>query len=117
MSDSQVSAPRCVALVGSYLSGKTTLLESLLHACGAVPRKGTVKEGNTIGDSVPEARARQMSTELSVASAEFLGDPWIFIDCPGSIELAQETFNALMAADAAIVVCESEIERAMTVAP
>ena len=117
MSESQVSAPRCVALVGSYLSGKTTLLESLLHACGAVPRKGTVKEGNTIGDSVPEARARQMSTELSVASAEFLGDPWIFIDCPGSIELAQETFNALMAADAAIVVCESEIERAMTVAP
>ena len=117
MSDSQVSAPRCVALVGSYLSGKTTLFESLLHACGAVPRKGTVKEGNTIGDSVPEARARQMSTELSVASAEFLGDPWIFIDCPGSIELAQETFNALMAADAAIVVCESEIERAMTVAP
>ncbi|MFB3150334.1 MAG: elongation factor G [Alphaproteobacteria bacterium] len=117
MSDSQVSAPRCVALVGSYLSGKTTLLESLLHACGAVPRKGTVKEGNTIGDSVPEARARQMSTELSVASAEFLGDPWIFIDCPGSIELAQETFNALMAADAAIVVCESEIERTMTVAP
>ena len=117
MSDSQVSAPRCVALVGSYLSGKTTLLESLLHICGAVPRKGTVKEGNTIGDSVPEARARQMSTELSVASAEFLGGPWIFIDCPGSIELAQETFNALMAADAAVVVCESEIERAMTVAP
>jgi elongation factor G len=117
MSDSQVSAPRCVALVGSYLSGKTTLLEGLLHACGAVPRKGTVKEGNTIGDSVPEARARQMSTELSVASAKFLGDPWIFIDCPGSIELAQETFNALMAADAAIVVCESEIDRAITVAP
>ena len=117
MSDSQVSAPRCVALVGSYLSGKTTLLESLLYACGAVPRKGTVKEGNTIGDSVPEARARQMSTELSVASAEFLGDPWIFIDCPGSIELVQETFNALMAVDAAIVVCESEIDRAITVAP
>ena len=117
MSESQVSAPRCVALVGSYLSGKTTLMEGLLHACGAVPRKGTVKEGNTIGDSVPEARARQMSTELSVASAEFLGDPWIFIDCPGSIELVQETFNALMAADAAIVVCESEIERAITVGP
>ena len=117
MSDSQDPAPRCVALVGSYLSGKTTLFESLLHVCGAVPRKGTVKEGNTIGDSAPEARARQMSTELSVASAEFLGGPWIFIDCPGSIELAQETFNALMVADAAIVVCESEIERAMTVAP
>ncbi|MEE8560015.1 MAG: elongation factor G [Alphaproteobacteria bacterium] len=117
MSDSQGPAPRCVALVGTYLSGKTTLLESLLFVCGAVPRKGTVKEGNTVGDSAPEARAHQMSTEVSLASAEFLGDPWIFLDCPGSIEFLQETCSALMGADSAIVVCEPVIERAMTVAP
>ena len=117
MSDSQGVAPRCAALVGPYLSGKTTLLESLLFVCGAVPRKGAVKEGNTVGDAAPEARAHQMSTEISVASAEFLGEPWIFLDCPGSIELLQETSNALMGADSAIVVCEPVIERAMTVAP
>lgn len=117
MSDSQASEPRCVALVGSYLSGKTSLMESLLHACGAVPRKGTVKEGNTVGDWSPEARSRQMSTEVTAASGEFLGDTWTFLDCPGSVELIQEYQNALMAVDAAIVVCEPEIEKATTLAP
>ncbi len=110
------SEPRCAAIVGPYLSGKTTLFESFLAATGAVNRKGSVKEGNTVGDSVPEARARQMSTELSVASTEYLGDKWTFIDCPGSIELIQEVFNALMVVDAAVVVCEPDAAKALTVA-
>lgn len=111
------SAPRCVALVGPYLSGKTTLLESILVATGAVNRKGSVKEGNTVGDGSPEARARQMSSELSVATTEYLGDPWTFIDCPGSIELQQEALNALMVVDAAVIVCETGAEKALTVSP
>ncbi len=110
------SDPRCAAIVGPYLSGKTTLFESFLAATGAVNRKGSVKEGNTVGDSVPEARARQMSTELSVASTEYLGDKWTFIDCPGSIELIQEVFNALMVVDAAVVVCEPNAAKALTLA-
>lgn len=117
MSDEKGFGPRCAALVGPYLSGKTTLLESLLFAAGAIQRKGNVKNGNTVGDSAEEARARQMSTELSVANADFLGDPWTFIDCPGSIELIQDGRNALLIADIAIVVCEPEPDKALTVAP
>lgn len=49
---------RCAAFVGSYLSGKTTLMESLLYATGAIPRKGSVKDGNSVGDAVAEARER-----------------------------------------------------------
>jgi len=108
---------RCAAFVGSYLSGKTTLMESLLFATGAVPRKGSVKEGNSVGDSVPEARERQMSTEISVAHTEFLGDEWAFVDCPGSIELAQEAYNALNACDVAVVVCEPQAEKAVALTP
>jgi elongation factor G len=111
------AAPRCAALVGPYLSGKTTLLESLLAATSAIGRKGTAKEGNTVGDSAPEARARKMSVEVNAASAEFLGERWTFLDCPGSIELTQETQNALMVADAAIIVCEPEVSKALTLAP
>lgn len=96
MPERAASAPRCAALVGPYLSGKTSLLESLLFAAGAIGRKGSIKEGNTVGDSTPEARARKMSVEVSAASAEFLGEPWTFLDCPGSVELGQETQHALM---------------------
>ena len=111
------SAPRCAALVGPYLSGKTTLLESLLAATGAISRKGTVKEGNTVGDSSAESRARQMSTELSVAGTDYLGDSWTFIDCPGSIELIQEAYNALLVSDAAVIVCDPIADKALTLAP
>jgi elongation factor G len=99
------------------MSGKTTLLESLLHAAEAIPRKGTVKEGNTVGDSSPEAKARQMSVEISVASASYLGESWTFIDCPGSVEFAQETMNALMVADAAVLVVEADPVRAPMALP
>ncbi len=36
MGERAAAAPRCAALVGPYLSGKTTLLESLLFATGAI---------------------------------------------------------------------------------
>jgi elongation factor G len=111
------SGPRCAALVGPYLSGKTTLLEALLFASGTISRRGNQKEGNTVGDHAAEARDRQMSTEINVARGVFLDDPWTFLDCPGSVELAWEAQNALLASDVAIVVCEPEIERALTLAP
>jgi elongation factor G len=111
------SEPRCAALVGPYLCGKTTLLESLLVASGSVHRKGSIKDGNTVGDGTPEARDRQRSTELSVASTRYLDEDWTFIDCPGSVELSQDTFNALMVADTAVVVCEPEVNKALTLSP
>jgi elongation factor G len=111
------SGPRCAAFVGPYLSGKTTLLESVLAATGATTRKGSVKDGNTVGDSSDEARQRQMSVELNIAGTTYLDDPWTFLDCPGSIELLQEAQNALMVADIAVVVVEPDVTKAPIAAP
>ncbi|MGF1611172.1 MAG: elongation factor G [Kiloniellales bacterium] len=117
MTAKAVSKPRCAVLVGPYTSGKTTLLEALLCMAGATARKGSVDEGNSVGDGSPEARARKMSVEPNVAHADYLGERWSFIDCPGSVELSQDSRNALMAADIGIVVAEPEPERALTLAP
>src|SRR3977135_216119 len=100
--------PRCIALVGPFQSGKTTLLEAILARTGAIPRQGTVETGSTVGDSSPEARAHGMSVELSVATANFLGDNYTFIDCPGSGEFVHDMRATLPAVDAAIVVCEAD---------
>src|ERR1700737_5334238 len=81
------AAARCAALIGPYLSGKTTLLEGLLHASGSTGRRGSVRDGNSVGDHSAEARARQMSTEINVASASFLGDPWTILDSPAPADL------------------------------
>lgn len=112
-----IDTPRCAVLVGPYLSGKTSLLEALLAACCAIPRQGSVKDGNSVGDAAPEARARGMSVEPNIAHASYMGEPWVFVDCPGSIEFAQDYRNALQVADVAIVVCEADPARALTIAP
>ena len=99
---------RCVALVGPYLSGKTTLLEAILFQTGAIQRQGKVSEKSTVGDAAPEAREHGMSVELNAATTKYLGDSYTFLDCPGSIEFAQEQRAALLGADVAVVVCEAD---------
>jgi elongation factor G len=102
----RASGPRCIALVGPFQSGKTTLLEAILARTGAVQRQGTVEAGTTVGDASKEARDHRMSVELSVATTTFMGDSYTFIDCPGSVEFVHDMRAALPAVDAAIVVCE-----------
>ena len=104
----RASGPRCIALVGPFQSGKTTLLEAILARTGAIPRQGTVDAGTTVGDASKEARHHQMSVELSVATTEFMGDSYTFIDCPGSVEFVHDMRAALPAVDAAVVVCEMD---------
>jgi elongation factor G len=100
--------PRCIALVGPFQSGKTTLLEAILARTGALQRQGTVEAGTTVGDASKEARHHRMSVELSVASTNFMGDGYTFIDCPGSIEFIHDMRAVLPAVDAAVVVCEAD---------
>lgn len=104
----RATGSRCIALVGPYLSGKTTLLEALLFRTGAIPRQGKHADKSTIGDASPEARDHGMSVELNAATTTFMGEQFTFIDCPGSIEFAQDQRAALAGCDVAIVVTEAD---------
>lgn len=106
--EAKAKGARLIALVGPFQSGKTTLFESLLARAGAVSRQGLVRDGASVGDAAPEARAHAMSVEANVGRAEYLGDRYTFIDCPGSVEFAHEARNVLPVADAAIVVAEAD---------
>ncbi|MDV4145357.1 elongation factor G [Shimia sp. FJ5] len=113
----QSNGARVAALVGPYSSGKTTLFEDILFSAGAIPRRGSVKDGTSLGDSGAEARARTMSTDLNIASFDYLGDAWTVIDCPGSVELIHDAQCAMMVADVVVVVCDPKPERAVTLSP
>ncbi len=102
----RAAGPRCIALVGPFQSGKTTLLEGILARTGAIQRQGTIEGGNTVGDASKEARDHKMSVELSVATTRFMDDDYTLIDCPGSVEFVHDMRAALPAVDAAVVVCE-----------
>ncbi|MGD9769509.1 MAG: GTP-binding protein, partial [Pseudolabrys sp.] len=102
------AGPRCIALVGPFQSGKTTLLEAILARSGAIPRQGTVEAGTTVGDASKEARHHRMTVELAVATTTFMGDTYTFVDCPGSVEFMHDMRAALPMVDAAVVVCEAD---------
>jgi elongation factor G len=102
------SGPRCIALVGPFQSGKTTLLEAILARTGAIQRQGTVDAGTSVGDASKEARHHKMSVEATFATTTFMGDNYTFVDCPGSIEFIQDMRSVLPAVDAAVVVCEAD---------
>ena len=99
---------RCIALVGPYLSGKTTLLESILARTGTINRQGATAAKNTVGDASDEARHHGMSVEINVATVDFLGESFTFLDCPGSIEFQADAAGVFAACDAVVVVCEPD---------
>lgn len=113
MATSHPSSPRTAVLCGPYQSGKSTLFEALLAETGAHVVHG---RGLSLADNTAEAKAHAMSTELNVASAEYLGESWTLVDCPGSIELTQETRNAISMADIAVVVVDPDADKAMGLA-
>jgi elongation factor G len=102
------AGPRCIAIVGPFQSGKTTLFEAILERTGAISRAGRVSNGDSVGDASAEARAHAMSIEPNVATVEFLGESMTFVDCPGSTEFLHEMRNVTPVCDAAIVVCEAD---------
>ena len=98
------SLPRVAAIVGPHLAGKSTLMEAMVAAAEARP----VAELH--GD-------RPTTLDAQVAQTTYLGDRWTFLDCPGSIELLQLSFDALKIADIAVLVCEPTAQKVLTLAP
>src|SRR5258708_7723537 len=104
----RAQGPRCIALVGPFQSGKTTLLEAILARTGAIQRQGTVEAGTSVGDASKEARRHKMSVEVTVATTTFMDDSYTVIDCAGSVEFVHDMRAVLPAIDAAVVVCEAD---------
>jgi elongation factor G len=100
--------PKCIAIVGPFASGKTTLLEAILARTGAIPRQAETGSGHTVGDHSAEARAHGMSVEATIATTQFMGESITFIDCPGSVEFSGDAEAVLSACDAAIIVAEAD---------
>jgi elongation factor G len=101
---------RNVALVGHGGVGKTTLAEHLLAAAGAIPRAGTVADGNTVSDADPVEISQQRSAFLSVCPLRYGETVLNLLDTPGSPDFVGELRAGLRAADAALFVVSAADE-------
>ena len=98
---------RNIAVVGHQGAGKTTLVEALAFATGAVSRIGRVEDGNTVSDFDPEERSRGMSVNTSLVSLTPNDLRINLLDTPGYADFIGEVVAANAVADAAIVVVDA----------
>ena len=82
----EVSSPaqiRNVVLVGPHQSGKTTLVEALLHQSGAISRAGSITDHSTVCDFEEEERDHERSSSLAVAPVVHGSTKVNLLDTPG----------------------------------
>src|SRR5216684_1761915 len=79
---------RNIAVVGHGGSGKTTLVESVLHLIGATTRLGKVDDGTSILDTDPEEHKRRITINMALASFTHEGTKINLLDTPGFADFA-----------------------------
>ncbi|MET0516674.1 MAG: GTP-binding protein, partial [Nitrospiraceae bacterium] len=99
-----VECMRNVAVVSHAGSGKTSLVESLVHAAGAIPHLGSVLNGTTVSDFEPEEIHRRTSLNTSVLHFTYKDVGINLVDTPGASSFFGETLAALRAVDGVVLV-------------
>jgi len=99
---------RAVALVGHGAVGKTTLVEGLLAATGAIASRGAVEKGNTVCDFDPVEKQLGFSLQSSLVSLTSADTLIHLIDTPGYPDFAGQAIGALAAVDTALIVISAQ---------
>ncbi len=103
MKDYSQEAIRNVALLGHGGSGKTTLADAILFYGKATDRIGKISDSTTVMDFDAEEKKRKTSVQTSVYSLEINNSKLNIIDAPGLFDFAGGIYEALTAADSAII--------------
>lgn len=95
---------RSIAIVGHGSSGKTTLAEALLFDAGAISRRGSVENKNTVSDYTPEEEKRQISISTSLLNFNHKGKKVFVLDVPGYADFIGDLRSSLRVAGSAVMV-------------
>lgn len=102
---------RTVGIFAHIDSGKTTLTERILFESGRISAIGTIEDGNTESDQLPEEIERGISIRTTFHTV-----PWNtkfgnfeiqLIDTPGHIDFRNQVTDLLPAMETAIVILEA----------
>ncbi|HEY9592853.1 MAG TPA: GTP-binding protein, partial [Spirochaetia bacterium] len=100
---------RNVAFAGHGGTGKTTLVEDLLAAGGAIPKAEKVESGKTVSDFTEEEIARKISVHTSLSHVRWKDCKINILDTPGSADFAGEVVAAFRVAECAAIVVGADV--------
>ncbi len=106
MADYTTADIRNIAIVGHAGSGKTSLVEHLLHSAGVIGKVGSIEKGDTVSDFESEEQEHQHSLSSSVLQFTHEGRRINLIDTPGFPDFIGSAITALPAVEVAAVVVD-----------
>jgi elongation factor G len=98
---------RNIAFCGHGHAGKTTLVDHLLVATGAVKGNPSVDAGSSICDFDEEEKHHKYSIEASIVHLDHAGKRINLIDAPGYPDLVGQMIGALRAVETAVIVIDA----------
>ena len=97
---------RNIVVMGGSGTGKTTLIEALLHAAGAIPKMGRLEDGTTVCDYDAISKELQHSIDPSVVHLQHEGVVINLIDTPGLSDFMGRGIACMPAADMVLLVVD-----------
>ena len=108
MQNIQVENTRNFAIIGHSGDGKTSLGEAILHRAGATPTLGSVEEGTSVLNFLPEEKGGHHTASVTshIYAFDSGGYHLTMVDTPGDPNYSGDGEVALQALDAAILVVD-----------
>ncbi|MFA7032281.1 MAG: elongation factor G [Bacilli bacterium] len=100
---------RNIVLMGHQGSGKTSLVESLLLTCGAIPAKGEVERKNTVSDYTPEEQKKGTSIQTAIIPLNYQDYKINILDIPGNDDFISEVIGVTRFVKGAVLVVDASV--------
>lgn len=99
---------RNLTLIGHRGSGKTSVVEAMLYATGAIDRLGRVDAGTSVADFETEEVTRKITISPALCHCEYAGIKVNLINSPGYSEFFADVPYTMKVADTALLVIDAQ---------
>jgi elongation factor G len=104
MAVNPIARIRNLGIAAHIDAGKTTVTERVLYYAGLIHRMGTVDDGNTTTDFLPEERERGITIQSAAVTVPWRDATLNIIDTPGHVDFTAEVERCMRVLDGAVIV-------------